>query len=113
MTNVVVRIEKSGNRFNAWDIDGNKYTSNIGTGTRKKAFNNWNALERREGKNGRTYWWQVPMSEFEKVVVPEVTSVDVPSDHNEVMNFIHSSYKLKPVGLVMIELRIYPKLAII
>ena len=25
MTNVVVRIEKSGNRFNAWDIDGNKY----------------------------------------------------------------------------------------
>ena len=47
MTNVVVRIEKSGNRFNAWDIDGNKYTSNIGTGTRKKAFNNGNALERR------------------------------------------------------------------
>ena len=105
MTNVVVRIEKSGNRFNAWDIDGNKYTSQIGTGTRKKAFNSGNALERREGKNGRTYWWQVPMSEFEKVVVPEVTSVDVPSDHSEVMNFIHSSYKLKPAGLVMKELK--------
>ena len=105
MTNVVVRIEKSGNRFNAWDIDGNKYTSQIGTGTRKKAFNSGNALERREGKTGRTYWWQVPMSEFEKVVVPEVTSVDVPSDHNEVLNFIHSSYKLKPVGLVMKELK--------
>ena len=26
MNNVVVKIEKSGNRFNAWDSDGNKYT---------------------------------------------------------------------------------------
>ena len=26
MTNVVVKIEKSGNRFNAWDSDGNKFT---------------------------------------------------------------------------------------
>jgi hypothetical protein len=105
MTNVVVKIEKSGNRFNAWDIDGNKYTSDIVTSTRKSAYDNGNALERRENKNGKTYWWQVPMSEFEKVVVPEVTSVDVPSDHSEVMNFIHNSYKLKPVGLVMKELK--------
>ena len=38
MNNVVVKIEKSGNRFNAWDSDGNKYTSEIGTCTRKRAF---------------------------------------------------------------------------
>ena len=36
---VVVRIEKSGNRYNAWSADGTKYTSQIGTGTRKGAFN--------------------------------------------------------------------------
>ena len=28
----VVRIEKSGNRYNAWDTDGNKRTSEITTG---------------------------------------------------------------------------------
>jgi nitric oxide reductase NorQ protein len=32
-------------------------------------------------------------------------SVEIPSDHEEVLNFIHSSYKLKPKGLVMKELK--------
>tara|TARA_Y100001937_G_scaffold120022_1_gene176604 strand:+ start:2555 stop:3709 length:1155 start_codon:yes stop_codon:yes gene_type:complete len=107
MTNVVVKIEKSGNRFNAWDSDGNKFTSQISTSTRKKAFNAGMALEQRTGKNGRTYWWKVPMSEFENQTIPvvDVSTVDVPSDHAEVLNFIHDSYKLKPQGLVMKELK--------
>jgi len=107
MNNIVVKIEKSGNRFNAFDSDGNKYTSDISTSTRKKAYLSGMALERRTGKNGRTYWWKVSMSEFEAVSVPEfdVSSVDVPTDHTEVLNFIHVSYKLKPKGLVMKELK--------
>jgi len=107
MNNIVVKIEKSGNRFNAFDSDGNKYTSDISTSTRKKAYLSGMALERRTGKNGRTYWWKVSMSEFETVSVPEfdVSSVDVPTDHTEVLNFIHDSYKLKPKGLVMKELK--------
>jgi len=104
-TNTIVKIEKSGNRFNAFDKDGNKLTSEIITSTRKSAFEAGMALERRTGKNDRVYWWKVPMSEFEKVIVPEVSSVDVPSDHAEVLNFIHSSYSLKPKGLVMKELK--------
>ena len=107
MNNVVVKIEMSGNRYNAYDSDGNKYTSEIGTGTRKGAFEKGMALERRTGKGGRTYWWKVPMDKFEAASVPEfdVSSVDVPSDHAEVLNFIHSSYSLKPRGLVMKELK--------
>ena len=106
MNKVVVKIEKSGNRFNAWDADGTKWTSHIGTGTRKGAYNKGMALERRIGKNDRVYWWKVPMSEFESVMTPVVpTSVDVPTDHAEVLNFIHSSYSLKPKGLVMSELK--------
>jgi len=107
MNNIVVKIEKSGNRFNAWDVDGKKWTSEIGTATRKNAFNAGMALERREGKGGRIYWWKVPMSEFESTSVPEfdMSSVDVPTDHAEVLNFIHDSYKLKPKGLVMKELK--------
>ena len=107
MNNVVVKIEKTGNRYNAFDSDGEKFTSKISTGTRKKAFNSGMALELRTGKTGKTYWWKVPMSEFETSSVPEfdVSSIEIPSDHTEVLNFIHDSYKLKPKGLVMKELK--------
>ena len=107
MNNVVVKIEMSGNRYNAWDVDGNKLTSEIGTSTRKSAFEAGMALEKREGKGGRTYWWKVPMSEFEATSAPviDVSGIDVPEDHAEMLNFIHSSYSLKPKGLVMKELK--------
>ena len=107
MNNIVVKVEKSGNRFNAWDSDGNKYTSQITTGARKRAFNKGMALEQRVNKAGKTYWWAVPMSVFEQSSTPQVVvpSVDVPTDHSEVLNFIHSSYSLKPQGLVMKELK--------
>ena len=107
MNNIVVKIEKSGNRFNAFDSDGNKYTSEITTGARKRAYISGNALEQRVNKAGKNYWWAVPMSEFEKTSAPifDVSSVEIPSDHAEVLNFIHDSYKLKPKGLVMKELK--------
>ena len=105
--NTFVKIEKSGNRFNAWDAEGKKWTSEIGTGTRKNAFEAGTALERRINKSGNPYWCKVPMSEFEASSVPEfdMSSIEVPSEHAEVLNFIHSSYKLKPRGLVMKELK--------
>ena len=107
MNNVVVKIEKSGNRYNAWVSDGNKFTSEIGTGTRKSAYEKGMALEKRVNKSGNPYWWKVPMSEFEASSAPvfDVSSVDIPTDHAEVLNFIHSSYGLKPKGLVMKELK--------
>jgi len=46
-SNVVVKIVKSGVRFNAWDADGKKWTSHIGTSTRKGAFENNMALEQK------------------------------------------------------------------
>ncbi len=107
--NKVVQIIKSGNRFNAWDADGNKLTSQISNSTRKKAFNNGMALEQKVNKSGKTFWSRVPMSVFEgssnTVPTVDVSSVEVPTDHTEVLNFIHSSYKLKPQGLVMKELK--------
>ena len=107
MNNIVVKIEKSGNRFNAWDSNGNKYTSQITTGARRKAYENGMALEQRVNKSGKTYWWAVPMSEFEKTNAPviDVSSIDVPTEHAEMLNFIHTSYNLKPQGLVMKELK--------
>ena len=107
MSNVVVKIEMSGNRYNAWDADGNKYTSQIGNGTRKSAFQKGMALEQRVNKNGKTFWWKVPMSVFEASTAPviDTTGIDIPTDHEEVLNFIHTSYNIKPQGLVMKELK--------
>jgi hypothetical protein len=106
MNNIVVKIEKSGNRFNAWDINGNKYTSQISIGARKKAYDNGTALEQRVNKAGKNYWWAVPMSEFEVNAIPVNTGdIEVPQEHQEVLNYIHTSYSLKPVGLVMNELK--------
>ena len=106
MNNLVVKIEKSGNRYNAWDINGNKYTSQISIGARKKAYDNGTALEQRVNKAGKNYWWAVPMSEFEVNSIPVNTGdIEVPQEHQEVLNYIHTSYSLKPVGLVMNELK--------
>ena len=107
MNSVIVKVEMSGNRFNAWDKDGKKWTSEIGTSTRKNAFKAGMALERREGKGGRIYWWKVPMDKFNTTShVPVADSnVEVPEGHAEVVDFINGSYSLKPVGLVMSELK--------
>ena len=107
MNKLVVKIEMSGNRFNAWDSEGNKLTSEINNSTRKSAFKAGMALEKREGKTGKTYWCKVPISEFEKSSAPvfNVEELEVPEDHAEILNFIHSSYKLKPELLVMKELK--------
>ena len=105
---VVVKVVKNGNRYNAVDSDGNKYTSYIRTGTRKKAYMAGMALECREGKDsGRIYWWKVPIEQFGAVShVPEAPSeVEVPDGHEAVVNFINESYSLKPKGLVMKELK--------
>ena len=102
----IVKIEMSGNRFNAFDKDGNKWTHAIITSTRKSTYKANKALEMRE-KNGRTYWWKVPMERFESVShIPATPSeVEVPDGHAEIMEFISDSYKLKPEGLIMKELK--------
>ena len=103
----VVKVVKSGNRFNAVDANGNKFTSYIGTGSRKKAYAAGNALECREGRTGRVYWWQVSMDKFDatKNIPVADSSIEVPEGHDEIVDFINNSYSLKPVGLIMSELK--------
>jgi len=102
---LIVRIEKSGVRFNAWDTDGVKRTSEITTTTRKKAFEGDYLLGRFVGRTGKTFWRRVDNVDVTPST-PEST-VEVPTDHDhaEVLNFIHSSYSLKPRGLMMNELK--------
>ena len=103
----VVKVVKSGNRFNAVDANGNKFTSYIGTGSRKKAYAAGNALECRLGNTGKVYWWQVSMDKFDatKNIPVADSNVEVPEGHDEIVDFINNSYSLKPVGLIMSELK--------
>ena len=101
---VIVRIEKSGNRYNAWDTDGVKRTSEITTTTRKKALDGDYLLGRFTGRTGKTFWRKVDNVDVTPTT-DNMSSVEIPVDHEEVLNFIHSSYSLKPRGLMMSELK--------
>jgi len=102
----VVKCEWSGNRANAFDTDGNKRTSEITTGARQKAADGGYLLGKFEMKNGKFQWrkyeGEVSVNTPNTIDLP---SVEVPTDHAEVLNFIHSSYSLKPKMLMMSELK--------
>jgi|TARA_R110001583_G_scaffold43744_2_gene139030 nitric oxide reductase NorQ protein len=99
----VVKCEWSGNRANAFDTDGNKRTSEITVGARQKAADGGYLLGRFQMKNGKFQWrkWEGEIS----TPTTDLSSVEVPTDHAEVLNFIHSSYSLKPKMLMMSELK--------
>ncbi len=110
----IVKIVKNGNRYNAVDGQGNKWTHSIITTTRKSAYGDYGnpkmALEYRE-KNGRKFWWRVPIERFNETlnvqspIVEKPLEVEVPSGHKEMMDFIQKSYSLKPKDLVISELK--------
>ena len=102
---VVVKIVKRGTRLVAIDKDSNKH--NPSKKWKQVAMDNDMALAQLEGATGRPYWRPVPMDEYTtRANIPApVQAVEVPSDHAEVLNFIHSSYTLKPNSLVMNELK--------
>jgi nitric oxide reductase NorQ protein len=105
---VVCRIEKSGNRYNAWDTDGVKRTSEITSGCRKNAYNGNYLLGRFPANTNSGYSWRRISDSVMDTTPPsaaDIPTVDVPTDHEEVLNFIHTSYSLKPQGLMMNELK--------
>lgn len=107
---IIVKVIKSGNRYNAFDINGNKYTSEIRTSRRKAAYDGKKAIERYNTKSGNTSWRLVSMSKFEALKsnagAKKLTKkIPVSAEQQAVLDFIHGSYKLKPTGLVMKELK--------
>ena len=117
---VIVKVEKNGNRFNAFDTDGTKRTSEISTDTRKRAFENSSLIGRYTTTTGKHYWkllgtdtaesasavdTVIEHNPVDPTLDTENTIVEVPEEHEAVVSFIHSSYSLKPKGLMMKELK--------
>ena len=99
---------KTGLVFTAFDREGNKVPAKfIPTKLRKEAFNNDKAI----AVNSDNTLTLVDIGLFDTASLDGTTTddttvtVDVPTEHAEVMNFIHSSYSLKPKGLMMTELK--------
>ena len=111
---VLCEVVKSGNRYNAYDSDGTKRTGEISTTTRKRAFEGDCYLGRFTTSTGKFQWRLLNKDEV-NVTTTAVNDendfsenspmVEVPTDHAEVMAFIHGSYNLKPRGLMMNELK--------
>ena len=94
--------------YNAYDRDGNKIPAKfIPKETRKSAYD----MGRCIAVNSDDTLVLVDAELFDTAnLVSEDTStttvsVDVPQEHSEILNFIHSSYSLKPKGLMMKELK--------
>jgi nitric oxide reductase NorQ protein len=113
---VVCKVEKSGNRYNAYSPDGTKYTGDITWGCRKNAFEGGYLLGRFPSSNGNSgFAWRkisdkvlasMENSPSQNTPINEPSvSVEVPTDHAEVLSFIHGSYSLKPKALMMSELK--------
>jgi len=105
---MIVKIEKSGNRYNAYNTDGVKMTSEITSGCRKNAFNGDYLLGRFPANTNSGFSWRkYTGGGAVETATPSVenTPLDVPSEHAEILGFIHNSYSLKPKGLMMTELK--------
>jgi len=101
----LVKIIQDGRSMKAISTNGEDLTSSIYYGTRKSALNANSALQ----FNGAR-WTKVAISTYDEAT--EAASVpsppdaqDLPEAQLEAMNFIHTSYKLKPEALVMKELK--------
>ena len=100
---------KTGLVYTAFDRDGNKVPAKfIPTKLRKEAFDNGKAI----AVNSDNTLTLVDGDLFDTASLDGTTTtddttvtVDVPTEHAEIMNFIHSSYSLKPKGLMMTELK--------
>jgi nitric oxide reductase NorQ protein len=112
VSNEVYKVEAFGNSFKLIDSNGTKVgTMGIGTGTRKSAYENGEALQAFIQKNGKKVYRKVGMDVYNNLVIPMNTDkgevqFEDKTDHTAIKDFIHNgSFNLKPAELVMTELK--------
>ena len=112
VSNEVYKVEKFGNSFKLIDSSGTKLgTMGITTGTRKKAYQNGEAVQAYINKNGKKTYRRVDMNVYNSLVIPMNTQeggvqFEDKGDHTAIKDFIHKgSVSLKPTELVMEDLK--------
>ena len=112
VSNEVYKVETFGNSFKLIDSNGNKVgTLGIGTGNRKSAYENGEALQAFIQKNGKKVYRKVSMDVYNNLVAPMATDsgeiqYEEKTDHTAIKDFIHNgSVNLRPTELVMTDLK--------
>ena len=112
VSNEVYKVEKFGNSFKLIDSSDTKVgTMGITTGTRKKAYQNGEAVQAFINKNGKKTYRRVDMNVYNSLVIPMNTQeggvqFEDKGDHTAIKDFIHKgSVSLKPTELVMEDLK--------
>ena len=104
--NVVVKIEQvTKTRTRAVDAQGTDYSHEMPSYKRKQMLADTGYAVRKVGSTGRVFWRSASQSDFAATAPIETTSGNVSEDHAEIVNAIHSSYKLKPNSLIMNEIK--------
>ena len=104
--NVVVKIEQvTKTRTRAVDAQGTDYSHEMPSYKRKQMLADTGYAVRKVGSTGRVFWRSASQSDFASTAPIETTSGNVSEDHAEIVNAIHSSYKLKPKSLIMNEIK--------
>jgi len=107
----IFKVEMVGNRFNMVSTAGTNVGSlGVNTGTRKKAYQNGQALKQIKTKSGSLMYRLVDMKEYSNLVAPLKTNAEVnveaSTKHEDIKNFIHNdSVSLKPESIVMTDLK--------
>lgn len=99
---MIVSVVKVKGRYIVVDTNGEDCSKYISYESKKKAVDTDCNLQLTSFSTGRLYWKVVPREE----VTSRVNKVnDISDEHSDTLDFIHSSYKLKPEGLFMNELK--------
>ena len=105
MNTVIVKIEAVGtSRTRAVDAHGKDYSHEMPSYKRKQIGVDKYAV-RKEGSTGRVFWRQASKADWDATAPVVTTTDDISEDHKAVLDFIHTSYKLKPKGLIMNEIK--------
>lgn len=103
--NVIVKIETVGSRTRAVCQNGTDYSKEMPSYKRKQILADTGYAVRKTGSTGRIFWRPATKSEWDEQAVVVTVTEDVSEDHNDILSYIHSSYKLKPDSLIMNEVK--------
>ena len=102
---IIIKIEAVGaTRTRAVDATGRDYSNEMPSYKRKQ-IGVGNYAVKKEGSTGRTFWRSASKADWDATAPVVTTTDDISDDHKAVLDFIHTSYKLKPKGLIMNEIK--------
>ena len=109
----VVKVIKINGSMRVINFDGTNLTQFMSYATKRNGFDNKLAYMRADNGSGWSSWSKVPMEDF--ITIQELYQKEIQNNFNtnkpiskeltKDREFIHNSYRLKPIGLKMSELK--------